>query len=79
MRRKNDTLAAKINRMMEFYDGFDLDTFDDFIEQKEIPVEKAWTFLDMQTRADYFAINGRTNPIIYDYMQKLVNHYGSKK
>ncbi|MCF7861181.1 hypothetical protein K9M79_02960 [Candidatus Woesearchaeota archaeon] len=73
LQRKNDTLASRVNRMTEFYDTFDLNTFEDFVEKMEYNVESSWEFLDMQTRMDYQVTNGK-NPIIYDYMERLKKH-----
>lgn len=78
MRRKNDTLASKVNRMCEFYEPFDLCIFDDFIGQGMHDVDECWTFLDMQTRCDYVSCQGAKDPSIHDYIIKLNQHFNNK-
>lgn len=66
--RTKDNLAAKLNRMSEFYSKEDLDDWTTFLEQKGYKFQDGITFLDAQTRVNYTITNGRHDPCIYEYM-----------
>jgi len=70
LRRKNDTLDARINRMMEFYELDELYNFKDEVIYNKGDFGKAMEFLDMQTRIDYWVSQGNIEPNIFKYMMK---------
>ena len=74
MKRLDDTVDAMFNRMYEFYTDEDLVLFDDFIKSRHYSDEMSYTFLDMQTRVDYFACNGNVEPKISTYIHRLSDY-----
>lgn len=72
MKRKNDTLESKIYRMFEFFTKKELWKFKEFIVDEKYNEYDAWTYLDMQTRVDYFIIDN--TPKINDYILKYIKY-----
>ena len=78
MRRLEDTTDAKITRMHEFYSLEELFDLKEFMVNYKLDEDVCWTQIDMQTRADYFATNGREFPMVIEHILDLYDKYVKK-
>lgn len=67
MRRKEDTLEAKIMRMREFYTVSQLYDFKEVVVKHNYDWNEAMTYLDMQTRVNYVVTE--KDPKMSEYIQ----------
>ena len=66
--RKDDTIDAKIMRMREFYSMDDLWSLKEVCVNRDYNFTHAMTYLDMQTRTDYWVSYGYREPRIEYYI-----------